>query len=259
MERRHFIQQAAIGAAAATFASASMLAASDPTPSTKKDDTAMATDTAESKRILTSRNSALILLDHEPQMLFGIQSHDRATLVNNVAGLAETGKAFNLPVVLTTVAEDFSGPLIPEISRVFPGIKPIDRTTLNAWAEPNFVAAVKATGRKKLIMAGWWTELCLTLPTLSALDAGYEVYIVSDASGSGTKEAHDLGIQRMAQAGAVPMTWVGVISELQYDWARKETYEAVNKIFVERGGAFGSGVNYYQAMQAAAQKKQVAN
>jgi nicotinamidase-related amidase len=206
---------------------------------------AVAADVPESPRILTDRNSVLILIDHQPQTMFGVASHDRQTIVNNVEALARTARAFNLPVVLTTVAADsFTGALLPEIARHFPGQEVIDRTTLNAWADPRVVEAVKKTGRTKLIMAGAWTELCLTLPVLSALQAGYEVYFVPDASGGSSPEAHQLGIQRMIQAGATPVTWVGVASELQYDWARKDTYEAVNQIFMEHGGAFGAGITY---------------
>jgi nicotinamidase-related amidase len=159
-----------------------------------------------------------------------------------------------MPVILTTVAaESFTGPLIPEIQRVFPNQEVIDRSSLNAWADERFVNAVKKTGRKKLIIAGTWTELCLALPVLSALEAGYEVYFVADASGGSSLEAHQLGIQRMIQAGAKPLTWIGVISELQYDWARKDTYEAVNQIVTEHAGAWGAGVNFIRAMKGAKQ------
>lgn len=208
--------------------------------------------TKESKEIITKDNAALILIDHQPQTIFGIGSHDRQTIINNTEALAKTAKAFGLPVVLTTVAADtFTGPLLPQIRRLFPDQEVIDRSTLNAWADPQFVDAVKKTGRKKLIIAGVWTELCLALPVLSALEAGYEVYIVADASGGVTTESHQLGIERMVQAGARPMTWIGVISELQYDWARKDTYEAVNRIVTEHGGSWGQGVNFVRAMKGA--------
>lgn len=205
----------------------------------------------ESRQIITKDNAAVILIDHQPQTIFGIASHDRQTIINNTEALAKTAKAFGMPVVLTTVAaESFTGPLIPEISRLFPDQEVIDRSSLNAWADERFVNAVKKTGRKKLIIAGTWTELCLALPVLSALEAGYEVYFVADASGGSSLEAHQLGIQRMIQAGAKPLTWIGVISELQYDWARKDTYDAVNQIVIQHAGAWGAGVNFVRAMKA---------
>lgn len=208
----------------------------------------------ESRQIITKDNAAVIFIDHQPQTIFGIASHDRQTIINNTEALAKTAKAFGMPVILTTVAaESFTGPLIPEIQRVFPNQEVIDRSSLNAWADERFVNAVKKTGRKKLIIAGTWTELCLALPVLSALEAGYEVYFVADASGGSSLEAHQLGIQRMIQAGAKPLTWIGVISELQYDWARKDTYEAVNQIVSEHAGAWGAGVNFIRAMKGAKQ------
>lgn len=205
----------------------------------------------ESREIITKHNAALILVDHQPQTIFGIASHDRQSIINNTEALAKTAKAFGLPVVLTTVsAEAFTGPLIPEIRRVFPNDEVIDRSSLNAWADPRFVDAVKKTGRKKLIFAGTWTELCLALPVLSAIEAGYEVYIVADASGGSSIEAHELAIQRMVQAGARPMTWIGVLSELQYDWSNTETYDAVMKIVTQHGGSWGAGINYVKGMPA---------
>jgi nicotinamidase-related amidase len=238
-------------AAAAVFTLVAL--AAHPSGAAPPRDAGPAVNVKESDRILTDRNAVLILIDHQPQTIFGIGSHDRQTIINNTEALARTAKAFGLPVILTTVAADtFTGPLIPEIRRHFPDAEIIDRTTLNAWADPRVVEAVKKTGRRKLIMAGTWTELCLTLPVISAIDAGYEVYIVPEASGGSSPEAHQMGVQRMVMAGAVPVTWVGVASELQYDWARKDTYEAVNRIFMEHGGAFGAGINYRRAMAAQA-------
>lgn len=206
----------------------------------------------ESRELITKDNSVLILIDHQPQTLFGIASHDRQTVINNVEALAKTAKAFGIPTILTTVAATtFTGPLIPEIRNVFPNQEVYDRTSLNTWADKRIVDAVKKTGRKKLIFAGVWTELCLALPVLSAIEDGYEVYFVADASGGSSVEAHQLGIQRMIQAGARPLTWIGVISELQYDWSNKETYDAVNKIVTEHGGAWGVGVNFVRAMKPA--------
>ncbi|MED4586722.1 hydrolase [Brevibacillus choshinensis] len=199
--------------------------------------------------LLTADNSAIILVDHQPQMLFGVQSADRQTIINNTVGLAKTAKVFNAPIILTTVAaETFSGPIHPHIQEVFPDHKPIDRTTMNSWEDENFVEAVKKTGRKKLIMAALWTEVCLAFPVISAIKDGYEVYIVTDASGGTTTEAHNMSIQRMIQAGAIPVTWQAVLLEYQRDWAREETYEAVMSIVMEHSGAYGAGVVYAQTM-----------
>ncbi|MGO4111173.1 hydrolase [Paenibacillus sp. YAF4_2] len=199
--------------------------------------------------LLTADNSAIILVDHQPQMLFGVQSADRQTIINNTVGLAKTAKVFNAPIILTTVAaESFSGPIHPQIQEVFPEQKPIDRTTMNSWEDDNFLAAVKKTGRKKLIMAALWTEVCLAFPTVSAIKDGYEVYIVTDASGGTTTEAHDIAVQRMIQAGAIPVTWMSVLLEYQRDWANQETYDAVLEIAMQHGGAYGAGLVYAQAM-----------
>lgn len=199
--------------------------------------------------LLTADNSAIILVDHQPQMLFGVQSADRQTIINNTVGLAKTAKVFNAPIILTTVAaETFSGPIHPHIQEVFPDHKPIDRTTMNSWEDENFVEAVKKTGRKKLIMAALWTEVCLAFPVIAAIKEGYEVYIVTDASGGTTTEAHNMSIQRMIQAGAIPVTWQAVLLEYQRDWAREETYDAVMSIVTEHSGAYGVGVVYAQTM-----------
>ena len=203
---------------------------------------------AESARILTPQNSTLILIDYQPQTVVGVQSHVHSLVMNNVVGLAKTAKVFDLPTILTTVAaETFTGPLMQAITDVYPDKPVYDRSSLNAWTDNRVVGDIEKAGRKKLIMAGLWTELCLTLPVLSALDHGYEVYIVTDASGGASAEAHAMGIERMVQAGAVPMSWIGVISELQYDWADTETYEAVNQLVIQHGGAWGAGVEYYRA------------
>lgn len=202
-----------------------------------------------SPRLLTPQNSALILIDHQPQMAFATRSIDGQTLVNNVTGLAKSAKIFNVPTVLTTVAaKSFSGPLFPTVQAVFPSMKPIDRTTMNSWEDRNFLDAVKITGRKKLVMAALWTEVCLATAALSALDDGFEVYIVTDASGGVTTEAHDMAIKRMVQAGAVPVTWLQVLLEWQRDWARQETYDAVLAIAREHGGAYGQGIGYAKSM-----------
>ncbi|MFC8689092.1 hydrolase [Brevibacillus porteri] len=199
--------------------------------------------------LLTPSNSAIILIDHQPQMLFGVQSADRQTVINNTVGLAKTAKVFQAPIILTTVAANsFSGPLHPQIQEVFPDQKPIDRTSMNSWEDENFLAAVKKTGRKKLIIAALWTEVCLAFPTVSAIKDGYEVYIVTDASAGTTQEAHNMSIQRMIQAGAIPVTWQSVLLEYQRDWARQDTYDSVMEIVIQHGGAYGVGVLYAHTM-----------
>ncbi|WP_035839495.1 hydrolase [Kitasatospora azatica] len=204
---------------------------------------------APSPDLLTPDNCAVLFIDHQPQMFFGTGSGDRTAIINSAAGLAKAAKAFDVPVVLSTVAaESFSGPIIPQLSEVFPDQEIIDRTTMNAWEDVDFVAAVKATGREKLVIAGLWTEVCVVLPVLSALTQGYEVYVVTDASGGVSPQAHEHAIQRMIQGGAVPVTWVQVLLELQRDWARSETYLSVMDVVREHAGTYGLGVVYAQAV-----------
>ncbi len=202
-----------------------------------------------SLELLNPNNCVLALIDHQPQMFFGVESANRETIKNNTIGLAKTAKIFKVPTILTTVAaETFSGPLIPQLQAVFPNQKPIDRTSMNSWEDKNFVNAVEKTKRKKLVIAALWTEVCLAFPALSALAAGYEVYAVVDASGATTLEAHQSAIKRLTQAGVVPVTWVQVLCELQRDWARQETYEQVLALVKEHAGAYGIGVFYAQSM-----------
>jgi nicotinamidase-related amidase len=201
------------------------------------------------KSLLDPTQIAILLIDHEPQMFFGIESTCRNSVLNAVTGLAKTAQVFQVPIILSTVeANTFSGPLINKVQNVYPDITPIDRTTLNAWEDANFQTALKQTKRKKLVIAGLWTEVCVAFPTLSALEDGYEVYIVTDASAGSSKEAHQTAILRMIQAGAKPVTWQSVLLELQRDWANKETYQAVMDIIAEHGGAYGLGVEYANAM-----------
>ncbi|MFC4502680.1 MULTISPECIES: hydrolase [Streptomyces] len=199
--------------------------------------------------LLTPGNCAVLFVDHQPQMFFGTGSGDRTAIINATVGLAKAARTFEVPVVLSTVAaESFSGPLLPQLADVFPEQKIIDRTTMNAWEDLAFVDAVKATGRKKLVIAGLWTEVCVVMPTLSALAQGYEVYVVTDACGGVTPQAHEHAVQRMVQGGAVPVTWVQVLLELQRDWARAETYGATTGVVKEHGGAYGLGIVYAQAV-----------
>lgn len=205
--------------------------------------------TGPSADLLTPDNAVMLFVDHQPQMFFGTASGDRGAIINSAVGLAKAALAFNVPAVLTTVAaESFSGPLLPQLAAVFPDQKPIDRTSMNAWEDEALVEAVKATGRRKIVLSGLWTEVCLVLPALSALAQGYEVYVVTDASGGVTPAAHEYAVARMSAAGAVPVTWVQVLLELQRDWARQETYGAVMDIVKEHAGAYGQGVVYAQSV-----------
>ncbi len=202
-----------------------------------------------SPRLLTPKNSMLLLIDHQPQMAFASHSIDVQLLINNVTGLAKAAKIFNVPVVLTTVAaKSFSGPIFTSVQEVFSGRAPIDRTTMNSWEDPKVVDAVKQTDRRKIVMAALWTEVCLATAALSALDDGYEVYIVTDASAGVTLEAHEMAIQRMIQAGAIPTTWLQVLLEWQRDWARQETYLAVMDVAKAHAGGYGLGIDYAKAM-----------
>ncbi|HHN8376607.1 TPA: hydrolase [Morganella morganii] len=199
--------------------------------------------------LLSPQNSAVIFIDHQPQMAFGVANIDRQQLKNNTVGLAKAAKIFNVPTIYTSVeTESFSGYIWPELLAVHPESKPIERTSMNSWEDPKFVEAVKATGRKKLVMAALWTEVCLNFPTLMAIEAGYEVYIVTDASGGTSVDAHERSIDRMVQAGAIPVTWQQVLLEYQRDWSRKETYDAVMGLVQEHSGAYGMGVDYAYTM-----------
>jgi nicotinamidase-related amidase len=202
--------------------------------------------------LLTPKESVFLLIDHQPFQFANLHSHEPTMIENNVIGLAKSAKVFGVPTILTTVNEERGGLLIKGLQDVFPEQKPINRTFINAWEDSRVVEAVKKTGRKKLIIAALWTEICLTMPVLQALGDGYEVYIVTDASGGVSIEAHDMGVRRMVQAGAVPMTWMAVLSELQRDWARESTLLGVADIVVQHGG--GSGVAYAWELQLLAGK-----
>jgi len=199
--------------------------------------------------LLTPHNSTVIFIDHQPQMVFGITSIDRQLLKNNVLGLAEAAKIFGVPVILTTIeSQSFSGYMWPELLAIFPELKPIERTSMNSWEDVKFVEAVKNTGKRKLIIAALWTEVCLLFPALCAIAEDYEVYAVVDASGGTSLAAHETAMQRMIQAGVIPVTWQQVMLEYQRDWSRKETYDAVIGIVKQHSGAYGMGVEYAQTM-----------
>lgn len=176
--------------------------------------------------MLDRRECAVALIDYQPAMFAGVHSHDRTTIVQNVQVLAKAAKLFRVPTILSTVAaQSFSGAMLPEVTGIFPDQKPIDRTSINAWLDPNFKAAVERTGREKIVLAGLWTEACVLFPTINLLENDYEVYVPTDACGDITKEAHERAVQRLVQAGAVPITSLQFLFELQQDWGRVETYE----------------------------------
>ena len=200
--------------------------------------------------VLTPDNSQLIFIDHQPQMAFGVQSIDRQVLKNNVVALAKSARIFGIPTTITTVeTESFSGYTYPELLDVFPGHKILERTSMNSWDDQKVRDALAGHGRKKVVVSGLWTEVCNTTFALcAALEGGYEIYMVADASGGTSKEAHDYAMQRMIQAGVVPMTWQQVLLEWQRDWARRETYDAVMAVVREHSGAYGMGVDYAYTM-----------
>jgi nicotinamidase-related amidase len=200
--------------------------------------------------VLTPQNSQLIFIDHQPQMAFGVQSIDRQTLKNNVVGLAKAAKVFEIPTIITTVeTERFSGYTYPELLNVFPEKLILERTSMNSWDDKKVRDVLNANRRPKVVVSGLWTEVCNNSFALSAmLEGGFEIYMVGDASGGTSKEAHDYSMQRMVQAGVVPVTWQQVLLEWQRDWARKETYDAVMAIVREHSGAYGMGVDYAYTM-----------
>ncbi|MDQ0696767.1 MULTISPECIES: hydrolase [unclassified Streptomyces] len=189
--------------------------------------------------LLTPEESVLVLIDHQPFQFANLNSHEPTMIVNNVVGLAKAAKVYDVPTILTTVLEERGGLLIQGIQDVFPEQKPIDRTFINTWQDQRVVDAVKATGRKKLILAGLWTEICLAMPAIQAAGEGFEVYAVTDASGGVSAEAHDMAVRRMVQAGVVPITWLAVMGEWQRDWAREETIPGAAEVQAQHGGATG--------------------
>lgn len=200
--------------------------------------------------VLTPQNCQLIFIDQQPQMAFGVQSIDRQVLKNNVVGLAKAARVFNIPTTITSVeTESFSGYTYPELLDIFPEHKLLERSSMNSWDDKKVRDALKANNRNKVVVSGLWTEVCNNTFALSAMhDAAYEIYMVADASGGTSKEAHDYAMQRMIQAGVVPMTWQQVLLEWQRDWARRETYDAVMAIVREHSGAYGMGVDYAYTM-----------
>ncbi len=210
--------------------------------------TITATPTA-GKGLLTPTDHTLILIDHQSQMAFATKSIDIAALRTNVALVSATARDFKVPTILTTVAEtSFSGPLFTEIKAAFPAAPVYDRTSMNAWEDAQVTDAVNRAGKDRIVFAGLWTSVCIVGPVLSALDQGFEVFVITDASGDISDEAHERAVQRMIQAGARPITAMQYLLELQRDWARRETYDTTTAAAAQFGGAYGVGLQYARAM-----------
>jgi nicotinamidase-related amidase len=201
--------------------------------------TAQSSRSAGLDALLTPENSVLLLMDHQPFQFAALNSHEPTMIINNVIGLAKTARAFGVPTILTTVLEERSGYLMRGLQDVFPEQKPINRTFINTWQDERVVAEVKKTGRNKIVMAGLWTEICVAMPALHAHGEGYEVYVVTDACGGVSSEAHDMAVRRMTAAGIVPITWRVAVGEWQRDWAREETVGGLAGVMAEHGGATG--------------------
>ncbi|MEJ5977984.1 hydrolase [Novosphingobium sp. PS1R-30] len=206
------------------------------------------------KSLLTPGDHALVLIDHQSQMAFPVRSQDVAVLRLNAGLVAEAAAGFGVSTILTTVAaESFSGPIFDEILAAFPDRRVIDRTTMNAWEDADFVAAFNAIGKPRVVIGGLWTSVCIVGPVLSALEQGFEVYFVSDICGDVSAEAHDRAIDRMIQAGARPLTALQYLLELQRDWARGETYGLTTGIARKYAGGYGIGIVYAKTMFGAAE------
>jgi nicotinamidase-related amidase len=198
------------------------------------------------KSLLTAEDSVVALIDYQGIMLLGVESHPLQRIFNNAIGLAKTAKLYGVPTVLTSSgARGFAGPTFPELTAVFPDHEVIDRTTLNPWEDRAFVDAIEATGRQKLVVSGLWTEVCVAFPVLSALEAGYEVYVAVDACGGVDRDTHDAGLRRMEEAGAVLGSWMGIMSEWQRDWTRyPDQHEGLMDLIQAHAGSFARAVSF---------------
>ncbi len=202
------------------------------------------------EQLLNPTNHVVLMIDHQSQMAFAVESQPIEELRNNVGLLSAAAKLYEVPTIITTVAEkSFSGPVFPEIREHFPNSEEyIDRSTMNSWEDKRVVEAVKNTGKKKLVVAGLWTEVCTLSASLSALEDGYEVYVVVDANGGTSQEAHDMALTRMIQAGVKPITSLQYMLEIHRDWARSDKYNDIVAISKRYGGAYGLGIDYIKTM-----------
>lgn len=199
--------------------------------------------------LLTPDAAALVMVDQQAGLAFAIGSIDRQVLLNNTIALARTAVVFKLPIVVSTSASKvYSGPLMPAIAKVLPSVQPIERRNMNLWEDESARKAVTDTGRRRLLVSGLLTEACVSFPVLSALAAGYEVFVVADASGGLTAASHDLALRRLESAGAHVTSWIQVLLELQRDWTRHETYDGARSIVETHGGGYGIGLAYARDM-----------
>jgi nicotinamidase-related amidase len=205
--------------------------------------------------LLTPDNCVVVMIDHQPFQLANVNSHEPTMVINNAIGLAMTAKAYGIPTILTTVNEERGGRIFKGIQDILPDHKTINRTYINAWEDQRVVEAVKTTGRRKVVLAALWTEMCLAMPAIQAMGDGYDVYIVTDASGGVSVEAHDMAIRRLVAAGAQPITWLAMAGELQRDWARTQYLGDLTKIFAERAGATGSALAWEMQLLHASEVK----
>src|SRR5258705_119232 len=192
--------------------------------------------------LLTPDNCVVVMIDHQPFQLANVNSHEPTMVINNAIGLAMTAKAYGIPTILTTVNEGSGGQIFKGVQDIFPDQKTINRTYINAWEDQRVVEAVKKTGRRKIVFAALWTEMCLAMPAIHAMGDGYDVYVVTDASGGVSAEAHDMGIRRLVAAGAQPITWLAIAGELQRDWARTERGGELGKMVADHAGATGDSL-----------------
>src|SRR5882762_1536968 len=200
-------------------------------------------------KLYTRQDTAIVFIDHQPQMLFGVASIDRASLINNVTLMGKVAKEFKVPAVLTAVeTEGFSGYVWPQLLDVFPGQPVVERTSMNSWDDAGFRKAIEATGKKNIIMTGLWTEVCVTWPAIEMLGAGYNIYVVEDCCGATSPAAQEAALSRMVQAGAVRLTTIAALLEWQRDWKIKEHYNALMTLIKQQGGAYGAGVEYAYTM-----------
>jgi nicotinamidase-related amidase len=199
--------------------------------------------------LLNPADCALLLIDQQAGLAFGVGSEDRQILLNNAVALARTARAFGIPIVASTSASKvYSGPMMPALHAAIPDVVPIERRNMNIWEDDHVRGAVEATGRNRLVIAGLLTEACVTFGALSALASGFEVFVVGDACGGITPASHDLALRRMQAAGVVMTSWVQVLLEFQRDWTRKETYDAARAIVEANGGGYGIGLAYSRDM-----------
>src|SRR5438105_13393371 len=213
-------------------------------------------------KLYTPQDSAVVFIDHQPQMLFGVSGIDRAAFISNVTLLAKAAKEFKVPTVLTAVeTEGFSGYVFPQLLDVFPGQAVIERTSMNSWDSMEFRKAIEATGRKNIILSGLWTEVCITWPTIEMLGAGYNIYVVEDCCGATSPAAQEAALSRMVQAGAVRLTTIAALLEWQRDWKNKEHYSNLMALLKQQAGPYGVGVEYAYTMvhhaPQSAQKPQI--